>query len=64
MKIVIGMLLAILILLAGCAQGYYSQGPPYQEEETTHLIKSPFTNPETSEEESQRIWREESRQPF
>ena len=61
MRIGIGMLLTILMLLAGCAQGYYaSQQPDYQEEETTHLTKSPFVNPETPEETSQRIWWEES----
>lgn len=61
MKIGIRMLLAILILLAGCAPGYYaSPQPEYQEEESTPLIKSPFTNPETPEEETHRIWMEES----
>jgi hypothetical protein len=61
MKTPIGMLLVILILLSGCAPGYYaSPQPQYQEEEASNLVKSPFTNPETPEEESQRIWLEES----
>jgi hypothetical protein len=61
MKIGIGMLLIILMLLAGCAPGYYaSSQPEYQEEESPHLVKSPFTNPETPEEESNRIWQMES----
>ena len=56
------LLLAMLMLPAGCAPGYYEKGaasgdaaPGYYETKTF------YQNPETEEEYRMRIWYEESR---
>jgi hypothetical protein len=49
-------LLTVLILVAGCAQGSYETGPAYREETSPQLNP----NPETQEEYEMRIWQEES----
>jgi hypothetical protein len=58
MKIWIWLLL-IWTLLLGCAPGYYPKGPAYQPEAPA-LTGMSFKNPETSQEQESRIWREES----
>ena len=50
-------LLTILILQAGCASGSYKSGPA-PTEEAPSLTGMSFQNPETPEEQTQRIWGE------
>jgi uncharacterized protein YneF (UPF0154 family) len=56
MKAQLMILLTVLNLMAGCAQGYYETRPAYHEETSPQLNQ----NPETQEQYEQRIWQEES----
>jgi hypothetical protein len=59
------LLLTILALTVGCAQGYNETQPAYQEEPTQQFFTNPYKNPETEQEYQQRLWWEnyESEQP-
>jgi hypothetical protein len=61
MKTSLGLLLTILVLLAGCAPGYYAKGPAYQEAASAPAMTGMwFQNPETESQEETRIWHEEA----
>ncbi len=60
MKAWIWLLLTILALPAGCAQGYHPSDESYWQPQTESLYSNPFTNPETEEEEQNRIWSEDA----
>ena len=57
MKAWVWLLLTILILQVGCAPGYYASGAS-SPEPAPSLTGMTFQNPETPEEETDRIWRE------
>ena len=50
------LVLTILTLAAGCAQGYYEPPAAYQQEATQQWHTNPYTNPETEQEYRRRIW--------
>ncbi len=52
MKTWLWLVLTILILAIGCAQGYYESPPAYEAPATTNWVR----NPETDEEYHRRIW--------
>jgi hypothetical protein len=61
MKTCLGLFLAILALIIGCAPGYYGPGPAYPEAAPAYRERdSLYQNPETDAEQDMRIWREES----
>ena len=55
MKNWLWLVLAILALTTGCAQGYYDSPPAYQAPATTNWNK----NPETETEYQMRLWSED-----
>ena len=61
MKTWLGLLLTVGTLMVGCASGDYARRPAYPAE-TSHLSRygDVHQNPETSSEQGNRIWREES----
>ncbi len=59
MKTWVWMLLTISTLLVGCAPGYYEKGSASQEQvQAPALTGMTYRNPETTEEQTMRIWRE------
>jgi hypothetical protein len=55
------LLLAILMLLVGCAPGYYEKGQRYGEEAPGYYeTKQWYQNPESEAERAMRMWREDS----
>ena len=56
MKARLLLVLTILTLAAGCAQGYYDTQAAYQPEATQKFYSNPYTNPETEQEYRRRIW--------
>ena len=56
MKNWLWLVLALLTLTVGCAQGYSDQGPAYREPGAT---MNWYQNPETEQQYEDRIWFEE-----
>jgi hypothetical protein len=57
MKTWVWLVLTIMSLLMGCAQGYYESGPAYQAPAPV-MSGMTYENPETTEQYEMRIWRE------
>jgi hypothetical protein len=57
MKIWVWLVLTILTLAVGCAQGYYDRRPAYPE---TGATINWVQNPETEEEYQLRLWSEDA----
>ena len=55
MKICSWLFLWLTLLLGGCAPGHYESKPAYREEPSQEKF---YRNPETPEEQTYRIWRE------
>jgi hypothetical protein len=62
MNIRLWLILSMMVLIAGCAPGYYAARPAYPEVEAarTRWESGSWQNPETESEEQMRIWRMES----
>ena len=61
MKTWLGLLLTVGTLMVGCASGDYSRRPAYGEgPAASGDTRMWHQNPETSSEQDNRIWREES----
>ncbi len=56
MKTLVWLLLITMMCMSGCARGYYEKGTVSPE--PPKLSGMTYQNPETQEEEVQRIWRE------
>ena len=57
MKTWVWLLVAILMLTLGCAQGYYDRRPAYRD---TGATMNWYQNPESEEEYQMRMWSEEA----
>jgi hypothetical protein len=61
MKTCLWLLLTLLLIIAGCSPSYYAAEPSYQVAPfSSGFYGTSFSNPETEEEKSMRIWREEA----
>lgn len=59
MKTCLWLLLALSVIVAGCAPGYYETGSSYEGPPSGgRFISMSFNNPETPEQKTMRIWRE------
>ena len=56
----LGLLLAILLLPAGCAPGYFERPASGDTSPGYYETKKWYQNPETEAERDMRMWREES----
>jgi hypothetical protein len=61
MKIRLGLILAIFTFMVGCAPGYYAEKSAYPAgSPAIREMGKGYENPETSSEQEDRIWSEES----